>query len=135
MTDLTPLIDHLAQYARAGSLTFGDALAMCLTGTETTIHHLPAEVLDHPARLHGLIGTPDETLIMLIADPADLPRELRRWEMTRTRIATNGMWLLDPVITDLKRWWQLPAGQSGLTGPGTPLNTEPQTPPAERRQE
>src|SRR5699024_8814763 len=66
---------------------------------------------------------------------ADLPRELRRWEMTRTRIATNGMWLLDPVITDLKRWWQLPAGQSGLTGPGTPLNTEPQTQPAERRQE
>jgi len=121
MSDLTPLIERLAQYAHAGKLTFGDTLAVCLTGSEYTLHHLPAGVLDHPARLRDLIGNPDQTLIMVITDPGNLPRELRRWEKTRTRIATNGMWLLDPVVTDLKRWWQLHAGQSGLSGPGTPI--------------
>jgi len=123
MSDLTPLIDRLAQYANAGKLTFGDTVAVCLTGTEHTLHHLPPGVLDHPARLRDLIGNPDQTLIMVITDPGNLPDELRRWEKTRTRIATNGMWLLDPVVTDLKRWWQLHAGQSGLTGPGIPLPT------------
>lgn len=121
MESLEPLVQYLLQIARAGELTFGEILAVTLTQGEIEFHQLPPGVLDHSERLLDLIGTPDQALIVLLVDPGDLPHEIRQWHHTRTLIANKGVWLHDPIVTNLRRWWQLSAGQSALYGPGNEL--------------
>lgn len=120
MTVIEPLVEYLLDIATAGELALGDVLAVTLTGQATEIHHLPAGLLEHPYRLLDLIAKPDQLLIVLLSDPGTLPGELHKWEKTRTVIAAEGVWLHDPIVTNLRRWWRLEAGQSALTGTGTP---------------
>lgn len=116
------LIDFVLAIAKAGDLSLGDTVAITAIGTKMAIHHLPPGVLDHPERLIDLIGEPDQALLVLITDPARLPKEIKGWHETRTILAADyGLWLHDPIVTNLERWWRLGAGQTGLTGPGTPL--------------